>query len=292
MRKFPDIAMSQSAQKISQHGVALLAVLWLVAALSVMLIGMQHAVRGEIRIASQLRNGVVGNGIADAAIRLTLQGLASEKNKSIKSPQTKTVLVFGNEVKVEVIPLNGYVDLNSAPLSLLADAFEYAGGVSKETAQRLAANAVDARNRKSVDGTPARFHAVEDLLLLAGVDYPVYAKMKSCLTAEIVGSGRINPLAASVATLVILAKGDLARAQQLFASSLSNPDAMDTTSLAATHMDIAPTTYLTIRATTLMQDKTGLERTWRVDVSSSAYGLPWRVLSVDQTVVADTRISN
>lgn len=289
MQEWTGDAVQRHTQKVKEHGVALLAVLWLVAALSIMLTGLQYAVRGEIRVANQVRKSVVSNGLADAAIRLTLRELEIGKSRAIKFVQTKTLTVFGNEVKVEVIPLNGYIDLNSAPMSLLADAFEYGAGVPRQDAQRLAANVMETRDRKSAEGIPARYHAVEDLLRPGGLDYNVYAKIKSSLTADIVGSGRINPVAASLDTLTILAKGDQGRAQQLFASRLSNPDSMDTTSFAANHIEIAPTSYLVIRATTLMPDHTGLERTWRVNMSSPAYGLPWRVLSIDPSVVADTR---
>jgi len=263
------------------QGVALLAVLWLVAALSVMIGGLQHVVRGEIRIANQLRNTVVHDAIADAAIRLVLQQLAMDQNKSAKSTQTRTVSVFGSEVTVEIVPLNGFVDLNNAPASLLADTFEYAGGASKEDAQRLAASAVQARDRQGAEGVPEKFHAVEDLLRLPGMDYKVYAKMKPVLTVDIVGAGRVNPLAATLETLAILANGDLARAQQIIQSRLSNSASMDTTSLASTDMETAPTSYLALRAASVTPDNTRLVRTWRVDMASAAYGLPWRVLGID-----------
>ncbi len=278
------------ARKGHQQGIALLAVLWLVAALSVMVIGLLHAVRGEVSIAGQSRKTMLSNGLADAAIRLVLQELVAGNNKSVKFIQTKTVSVFGNQVQVEVTPLSGYVDLNNAPANLLADTFEYAGGVSKDTAQRMATSAVAARDQKGPDGLPVRFHAVEDLLRLEGLDYSVYAKIKNFLTVDIVGSGRVNPLAASRGTLLILAKGDQARAQQLLESRHSNPESMDTTTLTATGIDMAPTSYLAVRATTATQDNTSFVRTWRVDIASPAYGLPWRVLGIDQSVVTATSL--
>ncbi len=278
------------ARKGHQQGIALLAVLWLVAALSVMVIGLLHAVRGEVSIAGQSRKTMLSNGLADAAIRLVLQELVAGNNKSVKFIQTKTVSVFGNQVQVEVTPLSGYVDLNNAPANLLADTFEYAGGVSKDTAQRMATSAVAARDQKGPDGLPVRFHAVEDLLRLEGLDYSVYAKIKNFLTVDIVGSGRVNPLAASRGTLLILAKGDQARAQQLLESRHSNPESMDTTTLTATGIDMAPTSYLAVRATAATQDNTSFVRTWRVDIASPAYGLPWRVLGVEQSVVTATSL--
>jgi general secretion pathway protein K len=282
-------SLSRKALVGTERGIALLAVLWLVAALSIMITGLQKVVRGEIQIASQFRNSVIGEGLADAAIRLTLQDLTADKSKTFKSIKYKTVSVFGSDISVEIIPLNGYIDMNSASVGLLADTFEYGGGLSKEVALRLAVSAVEARDQKSVSGVPLRFHAIEDLLRLPGVDYDVYAKIKSYLTADIASSGRVNPLAASEGVLAILAKGNLAQVTQLLESRRSSPESIDTTALTANHIDMAPTSYLLIRAVTVAQDNINLARTWRVDLSAPSYGLPWRVLGIDPSVVVAAR---
>lgn len=282
--------IQQKMLKTRAQGMAMLAVLWMVAALTIMVSGLLQVVRGEVAIAGQFRKTVMSNGLADAAIRLTLRELVLEKEKPIKSVLSKSVTIFGQEVKIEIIPLNGYVDLNNAPVELLADAFEYGGGIPKIDAQRLANSAVEARNRKGPDGLPVRFHALEDLLQLNGLEYSAYAKMKDSLTVDITSSGRINPLAASMDTMRILTKGDLSRAKQLIESRLPNSESMDTTTLTATGIDIVPTSYLAIRATTIQQDAS-LLRIWRVDISSPAYGLPWRVLGIDPSIVTDNRIS-
>ena len=88
MQEWAGDAVQRHTQKVKEHGVALLAVLWLVAALSIMLTGLQYAVRGEIRVANQVRKSVVSNGLADAAIRLTLRELEIEKSRGIKFVQT------------------------------------------------------------------------------------------------------------------------------------------------------------------------------------------------------------
>ena len=286
MHSMPLHHRPRTTRKAKDHGIALLAVLWLIAALSLMLGGLQQVVRGEILAAGQSRKSVISNGLADAAIRLTLQKLVAEKDKPIKSIQRQTVSIFGNDIQVEITPLNGSIDLNNASISLLADAFEYGGGVPRERAQGLAMAAVQARDRKSAAGVAARFHAVEDLLGLPGLDYEVYAKIKINMTADVVGSGLVNPLAASSGTLAILAKGDRARAQQLSESRLANSETMDTTTLTATHIEMAPSSYLTIRATTVTPDNTSLVRSWRVDVAATAFGLPWRVLGIEQSVIS------
>jgi len=270
-----------------QRGVALLAVLWLVAALSVMLGGLQQVVRGEIRFASQARYGVISNSLGDAAIRLTLQELAAEKNKPIQAIRTKPLSIFGAVVTVTITPLNGLIDLNNASPNLLADALEYLGLISKPEAQRLALTIVETREAKTPDGYAMKFHAIEDLLKVPGVTYDVYAKIKSCLTTDLLGSGRINPLGASLDTLVVLTQGNRARAQQLFKSRRSNPESMDTTTLTAEHIQTGATSNLMLSAITTLPDNTHLMRTWRVNIAAPTYGLPWRVLGIDSSVAPE-----
>lgn len=284
-------ASTQRRMLRRHQGVALLAVLWLVAALSVMLNGLLHVVRNEATIAGQSRKIIIDQGHADAAIRLVLRDLLQSNSKSIKFIQTRTVPVFGSNVIVELTPLNGLIDLNSASSSLLADVFEFGGGLRAEEAQRLANAAIQIRDRKSPEGVPERFHAAEDLLRIQGLDYYVYAKIKNLIVTDIISQGRVNPFAAPEGILLVLFKGNRARAQQLIESRSSNPEFMDITSLTASSIDRAPTSYLELSANTSTVGHVGIVRSWRVDISSPAHGLPWRVLSVEQRVNSDAGLA-
>lgn len=273
-------------------GFALLAVLWLVAALSVMLTGMLHVIRSEVAIATQERKGLVDGALADAAIRHTLQELNNNKTGSLKSIQRRDFTLFDREIRVEAIPLNGLIDFNAASVELLADAFEFGAQLPRQEAQRLAGAAVEYRNRKGTQGQPLRFHSVEDLLNLPGLSYGVYAKLRCCTTVDITGSGRVNPLAANTKTLAILAKGDESIARQLAASRLVDADNIDITRLTANHIDMAPTSYLTIRANVKTSDNTRSAKVWRVDVGApSSYGLPWKTLAIDKNPSDDSNLN-
>ncbi len=262
-----------------QHGVALLAVLWLVAALSIMLGGLLHTVRGEIRITSLTRQSAEAAGLADAAIRLKLQSILLAGDKPIKTIEHTTLDVLGKQVGVVVAPLNGLLDINSASQSLLVDVFVYAGALDIGQAETMAKEVVLARQRLSSLGDAAGFHAPEDLLLLGGLNYDTYARLTSFLTVDSAGSGRINPLAAPLELLRVLAKGDHARAQALFAARQSNAEFMDTTNLSVVHTEIAASRRLQIQAFVVTDETAAFKRTWHVDVGASAFGLPWVVLA-------------
>lgn len=264
-----------------QTGMALLAVLWMVAALSIMMAGVIHVVRGELRIVGNARLDVVNTALADAAIRVALRDIGVNKDKGIRFAQNRSVSIFASEIKVLAQPLNGLVDLNNAGAGLLSDVFHYGGEEPRSLADSLADEVVQMRNQKNSQGESVRFHAVEDLLLLTKLGYSTYAKIKSIVTADLNGGGRVNPLAASLDTLRVLAKGDVELARQLYASRFSNPEFMDTTRLTATHIETASSSRLAIQAIIRLDDRTSFMREWRVDVAASAHGLPWRVLGLD-----------
>ena len=58
------------------RGMALVAVLWIVAALSILVTGMVKAQRDEIRLVASARQTVQGHAMANAAIQMVLQAMA------------------------------------------------------------------------------------------------------------------------------------------------------------------------------------------------------------------------
>ena len=120
-----------------ERGLALVAVLWLVAALSLIVTGLVASVRSETRLVSGAREGVVAGAAGDAAIHLVLQGMAAEPQPVSRLAQVQ-VPYRGLAIAVEVMPLNGLIDINQAPKGLLAQLFAVAGKVSPDVARNLA----------------------------------------------------------------------------------------------------------------------------------------------------------
>ncbi|TXT35254.1 MAG: proteinral secretion pathway protein K [Comamonadaceae bacterium] len=273
--------LEKMAQKRRQIGMALIAVLWMVAALGIMMAGVIHVVRGELRIVGNARLEVVNTALADAAIRIALRDMVVNKGNGFRAVQNRVIDIFDKQVNLKTIPLSGRVDLNSATTELLSDVFLYAGGESRQSADNLANQVIQARGQKSAQGEAVKLHAVEDLLLFTRLNYSTYAKIKSIVTVDLNGSGRVNPLAASLDTLRVLTQGDVELARQLYASQLSNPEFMDLTRLTTTHIETAPVMRLALQAVVRVDDSSSFMREWRVDVAESSRGLPWRVLGMD-----------
>lgn len=275
----PQSSTWQSLQD-GERGYALLVVLWLVAVLSIMVASMTGDVRLETRQAAVVKNRVEATALSEAAIRLAVSGIVANAQNLPKGITRSMVQVFGVPVAIEIIPLNGYIDLNNAPQALLTDMFRYAAEQPEEIANELASRILAFRLNPESGGRLQRFHGVEDLLRIRGVDYRLYAKIENLLTTSIDGSGLVNPLAAPEGVLRVLAKGDVGRARQISNARNGSTESVDTSTLTANFVANTPTSYLEIRAHTPALDQVEFGTAWHVDVATRAHGLPWRTLAV------------
>ncbi len=262
--------------KLHARGVTLVIVLWMVAALTILVTGLVHAQRSELRLASAARARLLAVATGQAAGQFVLQQIAG----TAPAPDrigVRRVTVAGGEVDVEVMPLTGLIDLNNAPPSLLADAFRVAGGRDEAAARALAAAVLARRQRPAAATAPARLEMPEELLTLPGVDADLFAKIAPLLTTDSAGSGKVNPLAAPPDVLLVLARGDAALAQRIAGQRAGG--AVDTTRLEGNHIDATVSSRYRITASVPAPD--GAQ--WRVqrDVDLHATGPggpPWRTL--------------
>lgn len=218
-----------------QHGMALIAVLWLVAALSLMVTGVSGVVRQETKTVSSAKDRVTAQAVGDAAVMLVLQQLAAQRTV-IQQWTDTTVNYQGVDIPVSVMPLNGLININGASLPLLTALLSIGGGLPEGPAQELAIAILDRRERSSLEGRrPEKFEAIEDLMQVPGIDYELYARLAPLITASTSGSGgsSANPLAAPPEVLRILANGDAGVADRIAAARASGDVGIDTTGLDA-----------------------------------------------------------
>ena len=219
--------------KSPNRGMALIAVLWLVAALSLMVTGVSGVVRQEVKMVGLAKDRVSAQAVGDAAIALTLQQLVVQK-VAIQQWTDTIVTYQGIEMGVSVMPLNGLININGASLPLMAALFSIGGGLPEGPAQELAIAVLDRRERTAVDGRrPERFEAIEDLMQVPGIDFDLYARLAPLITASTSGSGgsAVNPMAAPPEVLRILAHGDESVAQRIAAARASGDAGVDTSGL-------------------------------------------------------------
>jgi general secretion pathway protein K len=269
-----------------RRGMALLAVLWVVAAMGLAVTGIVQMVRSEIKAAGLQRQILVASAKADAFILLALQNMQAAAREPGGVPQQLMVKFEAEDSAVSVLPLNGLIDINSATVKLLTEMYRHVGGLSQPEAQTLAQATLQTRQVKSAKGVQQNFDAAEDLLQVPGMTYDLYAKLDGLVTADLRnGSGRVSALAAPQGVLQILASGNMARASVLAAQRSVDAKAMDTSFLDPELVDMAPTSNLRLQTQVALPGDGYLQQTWlvywAVDPRS---GLPWRVLGKQQTV--------
>lgn len=265
----------------SQHGVALVAVLWIVAALGILVTGMVQAQRDEIRLVSSARQAVQGSALGSAAIQQVLQQLAARTEPLTRLSRIE-VSFAGQAIAVEVMPLNGLVDLNRASEPLLAALFRVAGKLAPEQAEALAKALVAARIPGPLTQRGPRFEAVEDLLQLPGVDFGLYARLSPLVTTDAMGGGRVNAMAAPEDVLLVLSDGDVARAARIAADRDGGGTGVDTTDLPPQFIDTAVTTRFRLVAHVPLPDgRRLLSSRWVVTGKASPDGVSWRIFQAE-----------
>lgn len=260
-----------------QGGIALVAVLWMVAALSIAVTSMSSSVRQEVKAVSASRQSLVGEAMGQAAIQLVLQDLASKPDRTQALSYVDTVF-RDTPMRVRVLPLTGLIDINNAPPALLASLFRYAGADAKG-AEALAAAAVEWRSAQDGRGRPVGFEAPEDLLRVRGIAYPLYARLSAVVTADLQGSGRVSPPAAPGEVLKVLASGTPAgRAPERDTARAG----IDTTALNGEFTDSnAQTQRFQLQARVPLPGGSWLLVSRTVDFSGGTNGLQWGTIHTD-----------
>jgi len=111
------------------RGAALILVLWLVAALSLVVMASARSVRQQTqRVGLDLERMRV-ESVLDSAIELTAQQMLADRNAG-SAYRFQRLSMGGGDVWVEITPSGGLVDVNVASDALLQTLFQRAGGLS------------------------------------------------------------------------------------------------------------------------------------------------------------------
>lgn len=269
-----------------QRGIALIAVLWIVSALSVIVTGVVHSVRSEVRLVSVARQSTEAAALGEAAIMLVLQDMAASGNRPAHLTRVE-VSYQGQPMVVEVMPMTGLIDINRAPVALLASLYGVAGGIDAKSAQTLAEATVQVRSERDARGREVGFEAEQDLLRVPGVGYDLYARLSRLVTAQAQGSGRVNPQAAPEGVLRVLAGGDAVRATALAAARDKNPADLDSTVLNGEFLDNASSPRYRLQARVALADNGQVVVEHSVDLRPDfRLGLPWRIFHAEHWMQA------
>ena len=283
------------------RGLALVAVLWMVAALMVTATGVVYAVRGEVRTVAAVREMAAAGALADAGVVLAARGLTEAKNRD-NGLQQSDVSFEQATVGIRVVPLTGLIDLNAAPEPLLADMIAIAGEVDRGLATRLAQRIVDWRDTDeqpqadgaedaayAAAGSPYRtrggpFEAPEDLLQVLGVDFDLYERLRPLVTVHARGNGRVDPAAAPLAVLRVLAAGNEQIASAYAGARQASGALADTTRFPAAFIARTPSSRYLVEASVRLSNGALLVTRRVIDAAAADEGVPWLTLWVERVV--------
>jgi general secretion pathway protein K len=277
------------------RGLALVATLWMTAALMVTATGVVYLVRNEVRAATALREAAAAGALGDAGIMLAARQIAGARTADGLSRRQEFEFEQARIV-VRVVPLSGLVDLNSAGEPLLTDLIAVGGGVDRSRAATLAQRIIDWRDPDTqpqpdgaedaayaAAGSPFRtrggpFEAPEDLLQVLGIDFDLYDRLRRLITVHVRGVGQVDPAAAPPAVLLVLAAGNEQIASAYLAAREASGPLADSTRFPAAYVGRAvPSRYLFQAAVPLSNGAVFVSR--RVlDLGVPTDGLPWTVV--------------
>lgn len=285
------------------RGFAIVAVMWMIAVLSILVSGLVTASRSELKSALVAKELVESTALGDAAIELAMLMQRSDPDYSI-SRRRYSFDIEAQTILVEVIPAGGLVDLNLASDTLLLKLFTVTAAMDQAKAEKLLENLMVARSSGPVqpnnEQTGANQPLVwrggplvypEDLLQFEGVGFDEYDRIRRLITV-IGGTSGVDLRAAPLEVLSMLTDGDLEAAQQIFLAVNAGDPAADFTAIDGALQ--SPQGSGTYRVDAyLMFGERAYRRTLFADLDvQGADGAPWKVMRMEAPVGIDPELLN
>lgn len=264
-----------------QRGVALAIVVWFIAGMSLLVAGIVGHARVDTKLTqlhlARAKTVAAGDGATLLAMSERIRGFQSAGVGPLVS---ETAYRLGDaDVRVRIIPASGFIDLNRAPVTVLAALFAIAGGLEPGEAKYLADNVV--KWRRSDTGSRRnrrKFYATEDLLRVEGMNRTVLDGIRDYAIAADWASGAMNWTAAPKEMLDMLEAvnpGQVDNIQQRRSTLMRSGGGSQRGVLLG-----AGGVY---RADALVDygGRIWLRRSWLSVGGSQNRGLPWRVVRTE-----------
>lgn len=187
-----------------QRGVAIAIVLWFIAAMSLLVAGIVHQGRMDLKLAqihvAKAKVAAAGDGAVQLMMeRFTSAPLDAGDQQRGKLPLAGRFRLGDTPVQVRMVPSSGLLDVFNSPPQVLAALFAYRGGLSAAQAKQLADNVIELRapvlGRRGMRGSStARLSTAEDLLRVPGFTRTLLDAISNDIRALRDGDGGRNRL--------------------------------------------------------------------------------------------------
>ena len=262
------------------HGFALIAVLWTVAALGLMVGAVVAAQRQEVRWVTAARQLTQALAVGQAATHLLANDLLHAR-ESLQYTRQYAVSFANQIVAVEVMALDGLVDINKTPRPLLVQLLITVGMLSAPEAENLAQQWVTHRDAARPLGG---WHQPAELMALPAMTYDTYARLEPYLTSHSdTGSGLVDPLFAPRGLLNVLSKGNGAIADEVWMARQRGSVGVDTSRLEQSFIGTGGRKRLRLTAIVEVGGDAKVSVVTDLDLGPGL-GKPWRVLQPSRAI--------
>ena len=282
-----------------EQGVALAMLLWIVAALTLLVSGVVAMSRTDVQLTTLQLAQARAEAAAEGAAHLLMRDLYIERQAGDYDGQgvlSRRYELDGLAVLGRAYPVSGLVNLNSASSDLLTDLFRYTGGLRSDEARDLAEQVIQWRGRTTDPELEAgnsqqgnrTFAVLEDLLKVNGLSRELYDRVSPALSVQSGGQAGINPAAAPRAVLLMLAEGDQTRVDFVMNSrqDVLPGETADYRGLATPHLGqgSSASVYCLEIEVTVSESRVFEQRIW-VSSESGGSNLPWQISRMQPATV-------
>ncbi|WP_299773785.1 hypothetical protein [uncultured Pseudoteredinibacter sp.] len=292
--------MTLGSYRRRQSGVALVMVMWLVAAMSLMVASVVYVARMDVKQQQLDQEMIRAGALFDKAMRLSMRQFkidTAENNASKQIAQQYFLEHNSSELKVEIYPASGLIHLGSLTPELLVAVLQFGvgveGGELASFVELIGGGFSSAAIDDELLDLPNRFRALEDLLLIPGITVDRYELLKDYFYIGQSGAPGVNPAAAPKELLSILAEGDetvvdefLMLREEALNSGDGNviPHAQFSTGMLSS----ADSSVYRVDVS-LAADKYAFQQRYWISMMQSREGLPWKVKSKEPVRSVESR---
>jgi type II secretory pathway component PulK len=226
----PARTMKRYPPSPKQHGLAMIAVLWILVALMLMVSSYSLFARVETHMAGAQVNQAKANALALGGAEY-IQAYLKQPPQFRNKPHQQQFQLSLSEGRLDMTLTStaGLIDLNKAPPALLKDLFQIAAGMDEDSIAVLI-NTLRPDPNQTNGAPPPVLHDIRDLRGMPGITESIYNAVQNLITVD-ADNGTINAHQAPLGVLTVLAHGNTELAQTFAESRITQGSLADTSML-------------------------------------------------------------
>jgi type II secretory pathway component PulK len=254
--------MTRSTSPSKQHGLAMIAVLWILVALMLMVSSYSLFSRVETRMAGAQVDQAKANALALGGLEY-IQAYLKQPPQISNKPQQQFLQLHLGEGRLDITLTSaaGLIDLNKAPPTLLKDLFQIAAGMDEDSSAMLI-NTLRPDPSQTNGAPPPVLRDTRDLRGMPGITESIYNAVRNLITVD-ADSSTVNAHQAPLGVLIVLAHGNTELAQTFAESRITQGSLADTSMLQTSfHSETQANRYRLDVDVTLNNGQRYIRRFW------------------------------